>query len=54
MYYLRSESGIMTKILIVDDNDDLRALFRLILNSFEIFEAKNGIEALENYNRSKM
>lgn len=43
----------MTKILIVDDNDDLRALFRLILNSFEIFEAKNGIEAIENYNISK-
>lgn len=42
---LSYESGIMTKILIVDDNDDLRALFRLILHEFEIFEATNGLEA---------
>jgi CheY-like chemotaxis protein len=51
--YLPRESGKMTKILIVDDNDDLRALFRLILANFEIYEAKNGLEAIEHYDANK-
>lgn len=37
----------MVKVLIVDDNDKLRAIFKLILKEYKIFEAKNGIEAIE-------
>jgi len=37
-----------TKVLIVEDNDDLRNLFRtaLALDGFEVHEASNGIDAL--------
>ena len=40
-------------ILVVDDNDDLRGVFRLLLKEYEIVEASNGIEALESYKNSK-
>ncbi|MCK5183374.1 MAG: response regulator, partial [Candidatus Heimdallarchaeota archaeon] len=43
----------MTIILIVDDNKDLRALFKLILNNFNILEAENGIEAIEHFKENK-
>jgi len=43
----------MTNILIVDDNKDLRALFKLILNNFSILEAENGIEAIEHFKDNK-
>ncbi|MHA1760623.1 MAG: response regulator [Candidatus Heimdallarchaeota archaeon] len=42
-----------THILIVDDNDDLRGVFRLLLKEYEIVEASNGIEALDCYKESK-
>jgi len=34
-------------VLVVDDNDDLRMLIKLILSEFEIIEARNGLEAIE-------
>ncbi len=43
----------MKNILIVDDNKDLRALFKLILNNFSILEAENGIEAIEHFKDNK-
>ena len=43
----------MVKILIVDDNEKLRSIFKTILNEFEVFEAKNGLEAIEIYNKEK-
>jgi len=36
----------MTSILIVDDNEDLRMLFRIILSDYTIIEACNGREAI--------
>ncbi len=40
-----------TKILIVDDNEDLRTLYTLFFESagFEVFEAHNGQEAIDIY-----
>jgi len=40
-------------ILVVDDNDDLRGVFRLLLKEFEVVEASNGLEALSSYKKSK-
>ena len=37
----------MTKILIVDDNDQLRMLFKVMLKEYEIYEASDGFEAVE-------
>ncbi len=37
----------MLKVLIVDDNEKLRSIFKLILKEYQIFEAKNGIEAIK-------
>ena len=36
----------MTKILIVDDNDDLRYLLRIMLAEYITLEARNGSEAV--------
>ncbi|MEE9409932.1 MAG: response regulator, partial [Candidatus Heimdallarchaeota archaeon] len=43
----------MSKILIVDDNDDLRTIMKIMLREFEVVEAKNGKEAIELFNESK-
>ena len=43
----------MAKILIVDDNDKLRSIFKTILKDFEVFEAQNGLEAIEIYKKEK-
>lgn len=43
----------MKKILVVDDNDDLRLLLRLMLSDYTVIEAKNGIEAVDFYKRDK-
>ena len=37
----------MKSILIVDDNDKLRSLFKLMLEDYEVVEAENGKKALE-------
>ena len=37
----------MVKVLIVDDNEKLRDIFKLILKEYHILEANNGIEAIE-------
>ena len=40
----------MTRVLIVDDNIDLREIFQIVLsNDFEIFKAGNGLEAIDIY-----
>ncbi len=36
----------MVQILIVDDNKELRTLFCMMLNEFDILEAGTGIEAI--------
>ena len=42
----------MTRVLIVEDNTNLRMIFKMILSDdFETFEAKNGLEAIEQYNQ---
>ena len=38
----------MAQILIVDDNKELRSLFCIMLNEFDILEAGNGIEAINS------
>ena len=43
----------MSKILIVDDNDDLRTIMKIMLREFEVVEAKNGKEAVELFNDNK-
>lgn len=37
----------MLRILVVDDNEDLRKIFKLMLNDCRIDEANNGLEALK-------
>jgi len=44
---------MMHHILIVDDNDDLRGIFRLLLKDYDILEATNGVEALDQYKTNK-
>ncbi len=41
----------MVTILVVDDNEKLRSIFRLILKEYETIEAKNGLEAVELYKK---
>lgn len=41
----------MVTILIVDDNEKLRSIFRILLKEFETIEAKNGLEAIELYKK---
>ncbi len=41
----------MVTILIVDDNEKLRSIFRFILEEYETIEARNGIEAIELYRK---
>ncbi|NHJ06171.1 MAG: response regulator [Candidatus Heimdallarchaeota archaeon] len=41
------------KILIVDDNKELRTIFKLMLKEFEIDEAENGLKALELSNKNE-
>ena len=44
----------MTKILLVDDHSDIRRLIRITLGkSFEVFEAEDGITALDIVQRHK-
>lgn len=44
------------KILVVDDNDEIRDIVRLYLknNNFEVFEAKNGKDALDFLKNNKI
>ncbi|MBY9001978.1 MAG: response regulator [Candidatus Heimdallarchaeota archaeon] len=39
----------MSKVLIADDNDDLRKLYVLMLSEFKVFGAINGQEAVDLY-----
>ncbi len=39
----------MKTILIVDDNDDLRLIMKLMLNEFNVKEAENGEKAIESF-----
>ncbi len=43
----------MRKILIIDDEKDIRNLFRELLENegYEVFEADNGITGLETFNK---
>ncbi|MHA1346810.1 MAG: response regulator [Candidatus Heimdallarchaeaceae archaeon] len=44
----------MEKVMIVDDNDDLRSLFHLMLKThYEIVEAGNGLEAISVFKEHK-
>ena len=43
----------MTKILIVEDNEALRKLFREMLQEFEVLEACNGEEGVNIYKKHK-
>ncbi|MHA1346449.1 MAG: response regulator [Candidatus Heimdallarchaeaceae archaeon] len=44
----------METILIVDDNEDLRSLFRLMLQThYEIVEASDGLEAISVFKEQK-
>ncbi|MBC7107222.1 MAG: response regulator [Methanomassiliicoccales archaeon] len=42
------------KILIVDDDDNLREMLRNMLSDFEVIEARNGREAVELARKSKL
>ncbi|MEE9409299.1 MAG: response regulator [Candidatus Heimdallarchaeota archaeon] len=37
----------MEKLLVVDDNEDLRSMFSFMLNQYEVIQASNGIEAVK-------
>lgn len=41
----------MVTILVVDDNEKLRSIFRIILKEYETIEARNGLEAIELYKK---
>lgn len=44
----------METIMIVDDNDDLRYLFRIMLQKhYKIVEASNGLEAIQLFQNHK-
>lgn len=43
----------MVKILLVDDNDDLRMLYSLMLSEFTVIQAVNGHEAVTFYKKHK-
>lgn len=44
----------MTRVLIVEDNTNLLMIFKMILSDeFKILEAKNGLEAIEQYKQHK-
>ena len=44
----------MNKILIADDEEDMRTLYRHIVKKFgQVIEAKNGAEAVELYKKNK-
>ncbi|MHA1630598.1 MAG: response regulator [Candidatus Heimdallarchaeota archaeon] len=43
----------MKSILIVDDNDKLRSIFKLMLKDYEVVEAQNGKIALEIVRKRK-
>ena len=45
---------LMKKVLVVDDNEDLRLLLRLMLDDYDVIEAKDGLEAVEFYTRDKL
>ena len=47
--------GVRTKVLIVDDNSDVRRLYAIGLNQrgFEVKLAANGAEAVERFAREK-
>jgi len=39
----------MAKVLLIDDNPEIRSLFKLLLSDYTIFEAANGHEGVEQY-----
>lgn len=43
----------MYKILIVDDNEKIRLVFRTLLKEFDIYEASNGKECIDVYKYHK-
>ena len=43
----------MVKILLADDNDDLRKLFSIMLSEFTVIQAVNGQEAVTFYKKHK-
>ena len=43
----------MTKILLADDNEDLRKLYCLMLTEFTVIQAENGQEAVTIFKKHK-
>ena len=43
----------MALILIVEDNENLRELFRLMLSEFEVIEAENGLVGIQKFKDNK-
>ena len=39
----------MTKVLIVDDNKEIRTVFRIMLSNYTVLEAGNGLEGIQMY-----
>ena len=37
------------KIMIVDDDDSIREILKVMLKNYEIVEASDGLEAIETY-----
>ncbi len=46
------DNPLKVKVLVVDDNTDLRKLYKLFMSDFEVFEASNGKEAVEIYEKN--
>ena len=43
----------MAKILLVDDNDELRLIYSIMLSEFTVIQAENGQEAVTFYKKHK-
>ncbi|WP_202320168.1 response regulator [Archaeoglobus neptunius] len=41
------------RALVVDDNEDVYEIFKIILQEFEVYHARNGKEAVEMYRKLK-
>ena len=39
----------MTKVLIVDDNKEIRTVFKIMLSNYTVLEAGNGLEGIQMY-----
>ena len=41
----------MTKILIVDDSEKTRTVFKMLLKEYAVLEAENGLEGIHQYKK---